>query len=192
MKLSYHALLGLLCVALLSGCISYAQNKLKSPVGLYEPAAIQSRKTLYLRVTGEHFANGVPQGEKSLPYIENWLVEAFKKSRLFTEIRTKQVKSDLYADIVVTTHEEFSRLASVLCGATFLVLPCGSDSTIVMETTFKDSNGKAIKKIEKREKVTVWFQLFLVFGFGVHVSDDQIYDSLVRSTLEDAINQRIL
>lgn len=192
MKRLSFAILGFSWMLLLSGCISYAHHELQSPVGLHESAALQTRKTLYLRVTGEHFANGTPQGERSLAYIEKWVFEAYKKSRLFAEIRTERVKSDLYADIVITTYEEFSRLASVACGATLLVIPCGADSTIVMETTFRDGNGAPITKIEKREQISVWAQLFLIFGFGLHVSTEQVLDSLVHATLKDAINQHIL
>ena len=68
MRSLFFVVLGFAFMVFLSGCISYAHHELRSPVGLHESAAIQSRKTLYLRITGEHFANGAPQGERSLAY----------------------------------------------------------------------------------------------------------------------------
>lgn len=176
----------------MSGCISYTHQKLQPMQTLQSATQMAPHRSLYLRVTGEHFANGSPVDEKNITRFEKAIVAAYKKSGLFETVRTEQAKSDVYADVVLTINEKYSAPLVFMCGFTLLAIPCSGDSSIAMQTTFKDGNGNATSKIEKQETLTVWMHLLLIFGLPFQVSEEKIFESLVRTTLDDALNKGVI
>lgn len=72
------------------------------------------------------------------------------------------------------------------------MIPTVAHNRLVLETVYKDRDGKVLGRIEKSETVTTWMQLLLVFALPFNQSAEGIIQHLTQSTLEEAVRQKLI
>ncbi|MBM7062480.1 hypothetical protein JQX08_17335 [Pseudomonas sp. UL073] len=187
--------IGLLAAALLNltGCISYSQHQLAEvqqwPPG--EPPA--QKRSAYLKVESQYLLNGNPQaGGFNSSNLEKLLMSNYQSSERFARVTTAQETSDLYVDVTVRNHERGSMPLAFISGFTLMVIPATADNELTMETVFRDGSGKELGRIEKKETITTWMQLVLIFALPFNQSPDGVLNQLTQSTLEEAARRQLI
>lgn len=184
----------LLCaVVTLSGCLSYSHNQLKQveqwPLGSDQaqaPSAYIKIETQYLHNEKTHNA------QFNLPKLEELILDEYQSSQRFTQVTTERVNSDLYIDIRLTNHERSNLVMAFISGFSLMMIPTKADNELIMETTFKDAQGTELGKVTKRESLTTWIQIGLIFAIPFNPSLDPILSKLTRSTLEEATDKGLI
>ena len=82
--------------------------------------------------------------------------------------------------------------SAFITGFTLFVIPGKYSNEITMETVFKDGTGNVLGRIEKRETITTWMQLFLIVAVPFNASTDNILTQLTQSSLEEAARQKLI
>jgi hypothetical protein len=57
---------------------------------------------------------------------------------------------------------------------------------------FKDKDGKELGRVQKSESVRTWMHLVLIFGIPFQHDTRDVVQALTRSTLEEAVQRRLL
>jgi hypothetical protein len=188
-------LAALLACALLSltGCISYSQHNLVL-VEQWPPAApIEQKQSAYIKVDAQYLFNDEARaGGFNQANLENLIKQQYLGSERFSRVITAQETSDLYVNIRVSNHERGSLAAAFITGLTLFVIPSKHSNELTMTTTFKDADGKVLGRVEKRETITTWMQLLLIFGLPFNESADNILIQLTQSSLEEAVRQKLI
>jgi hypothetical protein len=178
----------------LSGCVSYSQHDLPAvenwPLASKETS---TKPTAYLRFTAIHTFNGEQRaGGTNVGAWEKVLLDAFNQSGRLQRVTTDKVESDVYVYANVRNEETGNMGSAILTGITLFVVPSVVHNRLVLETVYKDRDGKVLGRIEKSETVTTWMQLLLVFALPFNPSADSIIQHLAQSSLEDAVRQKLI
>ena len=120
------------------------------------------------------------------------VTETFRDSGRFARVSTDKVESDIYAEATLRNNEQFSMASAIITGATFFVIPSTARNTFTLETVFKDKDGKELGRVQKSESVRTWMQLVLIFGIPFQQDTRDIVQALTRSTLDEAVQRRLL
>jgi hypothetical protein len=193
MKYVIKALVLMLGVAL-SGCVSYSQHDLPAvenwPLASKETS---TKPTAYLRFTAIHTFNGEQRaGGTNVGAWEKVLLDAFNQSGRFGRVTTDKVESNVYVYANVRNEETGNMGSAILTGITLFVVPSVVHNRLVLETVYKNRDGKVLGRIEKSETVTTWMQLLLVFALPFNPSADSIIQHLAQSCLEEAVRQKLI
>ena len=185
-----------LAAVLLSGCVSYSQHELP-PVQTWPPTAnVPAQKpAAYLRTTALIQVNngpGTAAGGAPAALWEKAVADSFRQSNRFSRVSTDKVDSDIYADATLSNNEQFSVASAIISGATFLIIPTTAKNIFTLETVFKDKDGKELGRVKKSESVRTWMQLVLIVGIPFQTDTREIVEALTRSTLDEAVQRKLL
>ncbi|WP_339071482.1 hypothetical protein WIN67_13855 [Pseudomonas idahonensis] len=181
---------------LLSGCVSYSQHELTA-VGTWPPAAqtTEQKPSAFVRTTAMYQVNGGPANAAAGAPAAAWetvVADAYRQSGRFARVSTDKVESDLYAEATLYNNEQFSMASAIITGATFFVIPSTAKNTFTLETVFKDKDGKELGRIRKSESVRTWMQLLLIVAIPFQADTRDVVQQLARSTLDEAVQRRLL
>lgn len=181
---------------LLSGCVSYSQHELTA-VGTWPPAAqtIEQKPSAFVRTTAMYQVNGGPANAAAGAPAAAWetvVADAYRQSGRFARVSTDKVESDLYAEATLYNNEQFSMASAIITGATFFVIPSTAKNTFTLETVFKDKDGKELGRIRKSESVRTWMQLLLIVAIPFQADTRDVVQQLARSTLDEAVQRKLL
>ncbi|AZL69509.1 MULTISPECIES: hypothetical protein [Pseudomonas] len=186
----------LLGALLLGGCVSYSTGDL-APVGTWPPAASSeaAKPSAYLRTTALYQVNDNPATAAAGAHAQMWekaISETYQESGRFTQVSTRKVESDLYAESTLTNHEQFVMASAFITGFTFFIIPSTAKNTFTLQTVFKDKEGKEVGRISKSESVRTWMQLVLIVGLPFQADTRDVVRELARSTLDEAVQRKLL
>ncbi|MBP5099982.1 hypothetical protein [Pseudomonas protegens] len=189
-----HALV--LAAVLLSGCVSYSQHEL-APVTAWPPTAQaeQHKPTAFVRTTAMNQVNGGPANAAAGAPAAAWeaaVADTYRQSGRFARVSTDKVESDLYAEATLYNNEQFSMASAIITGATFFIIPSTAKNTFTLETVFKDKDGKELGRIRKSESVRTWMQLLLIVAIPFQADTRDVVQQLARSTLDEAVQRKLL
>lgn len=181
---------------LLSGCVSYSQHELTA-VGTWPPAAqtTEQKPSAFVRTTAMYQVNGGPANAAAGAPAAAWetvVADAYRQSGRFARVSTDKVESDLYAEATLYNNEQFSMASAIITGATFFVIPSTAKNTFTLETVFKDKDGKELGRIRKSESVRTWMQLLLIVAIPFQADTRDVVQQLARSTLDEAVQRKLL
>ncbi|MDF2399091.1 hypothetical protein GWQ44_26395 [Pseudomonas sp. 3MA1] len=181
---------------LLSGCVSYSQHEL-SAVGTWPPAAQTSEQkpSAFVRTTAMYQVNGGPANAAAGAPAAAWetvVADTYRQSGRFARVSTDKVESDLYAEATLYNNEQFSMASAIITGVTFFVIPSTAKNTFTLETVFKDKDGKELGRIRKSESVRTWMQLLLIVAVPFQADTRDVVQQLARSTLDEAVQRKLL
>ncbi|KAF0866232.1 hypothetical protein [Pseudomonas sp. LD120] len=181
---------------LLSGCVSYSQHELTA-VGTWPPAAqtTEQKPSAFVRTTAMYQVNGGPANAAAGAPAAAWetvVADAYRQSGRFARVSTDKVESDLYAEATLYNNEQFSMASAIITGATFFVIPSTAKNTFTLETVFKDKDGKELGRIRKSESVRTWMQLLLIVAIPFQADTRDVVQELARSTLDEAVQRKLL
>ncbi|MGZ0785446.1 hypothetical protein ACXM5X_21060 [Pseudomonas saponiphila] len=181
---------------LLSGCVSYSQHEL-APVKTWPPVAqvAEHKPTVFVRTTALNQVNGGPANTAAGAPAAAWEVavaDTYRQSARFARVSTDKVESDLYAEATLYNNEQFSMASAIITGATFFVIPSTAKNTFTLETVFKDKDGKELGRIRKSESVRTWMHLLLIVTIPFQADTRDLVGELTRSTLDEAVQRKLL
>ncbi len=172
----------LILVSVLTNCAMFREGLQAPKSGTIEVAKPAS-KTLGINTSGKWVRGNVdaPVPAGVLKYWEDVAVKEAKDSLLFTSAVAQDPKADYILDLEVTENSDPNMLMAVLTGLTLYVFPSYVSAEFNIKGTFKKA-GKVLGTIEKKEKVTMWQQIFLIFvmpfKFPLSVMDETRQDIL--------------
>jgi len=117
-------------------------------------------------------------------------LSAYSRSGIFSDVVRDSSNTDFRAEIYIdNTGKGRPFIVGLLAALTLNLIPTTSWEQYEISTVFKDTSGKTVGAYVKEERVTVWYQTFLLFGipfaaFG-NVVEEACYD-LAYATLEEA------
>lgn len=185
-----------LAAVLLTGCVSYSQHELP-PVQTWPPTANapQHKPTAFVRTTAMNQVNsGAAVASAGAPAAmwEKAVADAFRQSDRFARVSTDKVDSDIYAEATLYNNEQFSMASAIITGATFFIIPSTAKNTFTLDTVFKDKDGKELGRVRKSESVRTWMHLVLIVTIPFQADTREVVDALTRSTLEEAVQRKLL
>lgn len=92
----------------------------------------------------------------------------------------------------MSNNEQYSIASAIITGATFFIIPSTSKNTLTLETVFKDKDGKELGRVRKSESVRTWMQLLLIVAIPFQADTRDVVQNLARSTLDEAVQRRLL
>lgn len=185
-----------LAAVLLSGCVSYSQHEL-TPVKAWPPTAEApaQKPSAFVRTTAMNQVNSGPANAAGGTPAVAWeaaVADALRQSGRFSRVSTDKVDSDLYAEATLYNNEQFNMASAIITGATFFIIPSTAKNTFTLETVFKDKDGKEVGRIRKSESVRTWMHLLLIVTIPFQQDTREVVQELARSTLEEAVQRRLL
>ena len=123
---------------------------------------------------------------------EKAVADSFRHSNRFSRVSTDKVDSDIYADATLYNNEQFSMASAIITGVTFFIIPTTAKNTFTLETVFKDKDGKELGRVKKSESVRTWMQLVLIVGIPFQADSREVVEALTRSTLDEAVQRKLL
>ncbi|WP_282396737.1 hypothetical protein [Pseudomonas sp. PS01298] len=185
-----------LAAVLLTGCVSYSQHELPA-VQTWPPTANapEQKPTVYVRTTAQNHVNGGPGNAAAGAPAALWektVADTFRQSNRFARVSTDKVDSDIYVDATLHNNEEYSPVSAFITGFTFCVIPTTAKNIFTLETVFKDKDGKELGRVKKSESVRTWVHLVLIVGLPFQSDTREVVDALTRSTLEEAVQRKLL
>ncbi|TBU88322.1 hypothetical protein [Phytopseudomonas dryadis] len=190
-----HLFAALLASALLTltGCMSYSHHDLQ-PVEQWPLAAPQVEKpSAYLQLDSQYLFNDQNRaGGFDQTKLEQLVLAQYQSSERFGNVTTAKESADLYVSVRVSNHERGSLASAFITGLTLFIIPGKFSNELTMETQFKDAEGKLLGTVEKRETITTWMQLLLIFAVPFNESADNILVQLTRSSLEEAQRRKLI
>jgi hypothetical protein len=121
--------------------------------------------------------------------------ETYKDSQLFSAVLGESLPADLRAEVRVTDEGNFSRAAAVFSGLTLTLIPANAVDHFTLHTDFKNAQGQVLASIEKKDSMSTWIELFLIFvlPFKSPASvSESVFHELNRATLAEAHAKGIL
>ncbi len=185
-----------LAAVLLTGCVSYSQHELPA-VQTWPPTANApaQKPTAYVRTTALNQVNGgadVPTPGKPAALWQQAVTDSFRQSNRFSRVSADKVESDLYVDATLRNNEEYSPVSAFITGFTFFIIPTTAKNVFTLETVFKDKDGKELGRVKKSESVRTWMQLVLIVGIPFQADAREVVEALTRSTLDKAVQRKLL
>ncbi|EOQ97750.1 hypothetical protein LEP1GSC195_0109 [Leptospira wolbachii serovar Codice str. CDC] len=157
-----------------------------------------AKKSISFAVTGQVKLNTnepVPQNANALGSWANVVKEEFTASSLFSAVKNNEKSTDLSVDINIQNNGQFSQGLSMLTGLTLYLFPSSATDEFVVEATFKNKSGKEIAKIQKRDSVSTWSHITLIFVFPFKSLSNEVYQcqkDLINSVLVEANAKGVL
>lgn len=192
MKALFAALLASALLTL-TGCISYSHHDL-ALVEQWPPVApLEQKRSAYIKVDTQYLfneqnrASGTDQSG-----LEKLILQQYQSSGRFSRVTTVKETSDLYISVRLSNHERGSLASAFITGLTLFVIPGKYSNELTMETLFKNADGNVLGRIEKRETITTWMQVLLIFALPFNESGDNILTQLTQSSLEEATRQKLI
>ncbi|SFB06570.1 hypothetical protein [Pseudomonas sp. NFPP24] len=185
-----------LAIVLLAGCVSYSQNEL--PVVQSWPPTAHTplqKPTVVVRTTVLNQVNGGPASAATGAMAvasETAVAEGFRQSERFARVSTDKLESDIYAEATLYNNEQFSLASAFITGVTFFIIPSTAKNTFTLETVFKSKDGKELGRVRKSESVRTWMHAVLIVAIPFQKNTQDVVHALTRSTLEEAVQRRLL
>ncbi|TBV07185.1 hypothetical protein DNK08_13150 [Stutzerimonas kirkiae] len=153
----------------------------------------QAKSSVYLKVQAEYSLNDRPGiSHANVPALEKLVTQAFADSGHFSRVTTEQEESDVYVTVTLHNHETGSLGMAFVSGAMFLLIPGTYDNTLAMRMVVRDRDGEKLGQTEKREVLTTWMHLLLIFALPFRESGDELLTQLTRSALAEAVDKGLL
>ena len=189
MKFVSKVIVAVSLIVFLSGCASYRGGQV-GEITDWPPASPPEKKSISYVITGKTNINGTVND--ALPAaIDAWKVQlekAYNDSGMFFSVFDGVINSDIRAEVSITNAGEANFVLAFLSGFTFGVIPSYANDEFIVETTFRDSNGNVLGRVDKKEDVSTWIQILLLpitpFAFPVAAIESAQYD-IHRATLID-------
>lgn len=182
-------------VGLLVSCATFREGNVSYQK--IEPLA-GAKKSISFVVTGQVKLNSnepVPQNANALGSWANVVKEEFTTSSLFSEVKNNEKSADLFVDINIQTNGRYSQGLSMLTGFTLYLFPSSATDEFVVEATFKNKSGKEIAKIQKRDSLSTWSHLTMIFVYPFKSLSDEVYKcqkNLINAVLVEANAKNVL
>jgi len=181
----------------LSGCAAFRSGETK-PAVPWPMSNGPGKQSISLLVTGESILNGKKISIfKSLQkqYWQDHATKAYKNSGLFSDVKTGAAETDLRAEIHMRKRSETNFGLGVLSSLSLTLIPSFVESELVAQTTLKNKEGRDLGTFEKKEDISYWSQLFLIFIMPFNwpdtVDSDLLHD-LHRATISQAHDAGLL
>jgi len=153
-----------LLVGVLYNCALFREGLQAPKSGTIEVTKPAS-KTLSINVSGIVVENGGnPQSMQSM-FLKPWQdvsLEEGKASSLFTSVVSGEPKSDFILDLEVREDSSANIALALVTGLTLYLFPSSASAEITLKGTFKKA-GKEVGTVIRKEKVTFWQQILLIF-----------------------------
>lgn len=188
-------LLSLIVFLLVFSCATFREGNVSYQK--IEPSA-GAKKSISFVVTGQVKLNEnqpVPQNANALGSWANVVKEEFTASSLFSDVKNNEKSTDLSVDINIQNNGQFSQGLSMVTGLTLYLFPSSATDEFVVEATFKNKSGKEIAKIQKRDSVSTWSHLTLIFVYPFKSLSNEVYKcqkDLINSVLVEANAKGVL
>ncbi len=168
MQRTYGAILLALMAGCGSGCATFRNHAVEPP--LWPRQALTSRQSIRLVIKHDASVGGKSQDGAVLAAWDSRTVAAYRESGLFSNVDlfADVPTSDLTAEILVRYRSVSNPLESVAWGMTLMLYPMRFDEEIRVQTVLKDRTGKTLATVEKKEVLSTWFELFLVFAMPLN------------------------
>jgi len=150
-------------VVVLSGCASFREGKLPD-ITQWPPAGGAKGKSITVVFTGQAISTDVNKANPHGWY-ENAIAQAYRDSKLFSEVKTGAAGGDLLAEVKLIHRGEANLLMAVLTGLTLYLIPSSGTDEFTFRTAIKDKQGTVIGMVEKTEAINFWQQMFLIFVY---------------------------
>ncbi|MDW9405680.1 hypothetical protein GE454_21750, partial [Pseudomonas soli] len=82
--------------------------------------------------------------------------------------------------------------AAVITGFTRCRSRATAKNTVTLQSVFKDKDGKEIGRVSKSESIRTWMQLVLIVGLPFQADTRDVVRELARSTLDEAVQRKLL
>lgn len=164
-----------------------------------------TKRTIVLNVSGNFIARTLSyRGPTRLVEIGEFkepAVKAYSDSGLFETIDALQRKADVRADVTIAREGNNGTLAilsTILSGLTLTLIPGYDSQVFTIETIYRDQSDTVLGSVKKKESVSTWFQVFLLFPMLLGLVDSQgvsmwnLHYALHRATIEEAHTAGIL
>jgi hypothetical protein len=193
-KISF-ALVLVLGVLSLSGCAAFRWGEDLPPV-LWPISKEPGKQSISLLVTGEGSFNGASQdAQRAIATWQEAAARAYKDSGLFSDVKIGAAETDLRAEIHFIDRGQGNLALAVISGLTMTVIPAKGQDEFTVKTTLKNKAGQDLGTFEKKDTVSRWFQLFLIFLMPYNwpntVVTELLYD-LNRDTINQAFGAGLL
>ncbi|MGG2396743.1 hypothetical protein ACJRW5_07285 [Pseudomonas sp. SH1-B] len=186
-------LLLLIASASLQGCMTYSHNSLQKVDQWPLAAPEQAKPSVYLKVFGEYQVNDNPRvSTADVAKLEEVISQTLSESGRFSRVTTEQQESDLYLTVTLHNHETGNMGLAVLTGATFFLIPGAFDNTLTMNMSVRDNNGDKLGIAQRQESLTTWMHLLLIFAVPFQDRSDNLLRELTQSTLQQAVDKKLL
>ncbi|BDA77646.1 hypothetical protein LPTSP3_g05760 [Leptospira kobayashii] len=168
-------------VSVLTSCAMFREGLQEPKSGTIEVAKPAS-KSLGINTVGKWVHNNGNSELMQAQFLKYWEEAAIKEGKgslLFTSVEAQLPKSDYTLDLEVLEIGDPNIPMALLTGLTLYVIPSYVSIEWKVIGTFKKA-GKVIGVIEKKEKLTLWQQIFLIFvmpfKFPVSVANETRQD----------------
>jgi hypothetical protein len=174
----------------LSGCASFRSGGTHPPASWPISKGL-GKQSISLLVTGEGVVNNNRQDipQRAIQIWQEAVAKAYKDSGLFSNVTIGAAETDLKAEIHILDRGEASMGMAFLSGLTLTLVPVNARDEIVVTTTLKGKEGQEVGTYNKKETVSTWIQLFLIFIMPFNwpntVAAEMLYD-LNRAIIDQA------
>ena len=190
------ALVLVLSVVSLSGCAAFRWGEDLPPV-LWPISKEPGKQSIGLLVTGESSFNGAIKdpSQRAIAAWQEAAARAYKDSGLFSDVKIGAAETDLRAEIHFIDRGQVNLALAVISGLTMTVIPAKDQDEFTVKTTLKNKAGQDLGTFEKKDTVSRWVQLFLIFLMPYNwpntVVTELLYD-LNRDTINQAFGAGLL
>lgn len=188
---------------MVSGCADFRGGEIQQPT-TWPLSTGPGRQSISLVITVEMTVTdqmfGTDQNADvnlaKINALEQLAEKAYKESGLFPDIKIGAAETDLRAEIHLIHHNEYHSALMFLWYHTMTLIPFKVDQEFVIKTVLKNNGGQQLGFFEKKEPMTSWSQLFLIFIMPFQnkqntVETEVLYD-LNRATIIEAYNAGLL
>lgn len=193
---NFLKLITLFVLGLVVSCATFREGNVGYQ--MITPKEASAKKIVSFVVSGQVKMNmdePVPQNANALGSWANIVKEEFVSSALFSEVKNNEKPADLFVDINVQNNARVNLGLSMVTGLTLYLFPSSATDEFVVEATFKNKAGKEVGKIIKRDSITTWNHLTMIFLFPFKPLAKQVTQcqrDLINSILVDANSNGLL
>ncbi len=167
-------LLCLFCL-LFSGCMSFNGNELpevKKPIPPKTKPVIEMKIEKWeQKLNGEGASRGVTSNKSNGYLVLKFILARWYSKDLISDYGTigslGKIKPDYTLTLNGFRNEDMSWLGAILCGLTLYIIPSSSTMEFNLDLALKDHKTNKTYKLDAKNSVTVWFQLFFILGLPV-------------------------
>jgi hypothetical protein len=181
----------MLCIAsMFSGCIMMRGGNLEQPA-IWPIQKEAGAKSIRIKINEDRMNENFSTGD---PTVKTQALKAYTDSGLFRRIGTAGDPWDITAEVALSGLEPRTNgFLRIFNGISLTLIPDRIAYSPTMTTTFRDQEGKVIATIQKSEDVSLWIELFLLFGMpfvdGPGRKIESVYYDLHRATISQAHEQ---
>jgi len=177
---------------LLSGCIMMRGHDLEPPP-TWPLQTDSGGKSIRIQIAEEKMKENYATGDLN---VSKQAMKAYTDSGLFLRVSSGG-DADITAEVVLSGLEPRTNgFLRVLNGMTLTLIPDRIAYSPTMTTTFRDQQGTVIGTVKKSEDVSLWMELFLLFGMpfvdGPNAKIESVYYDLHRATISQAYAQGMI